>query len=528
MITLDKKQKVILSYFRDGKSKKAICRDEKIHWKTLNRYITEYQKYKNELLANGEVSENEIIEKIVEKPKYDASNRQKRKLEPEIVEKVKECLLANEVKRQQCQHKQQMKKIDIHEYLIDQGYNIGYTTICNLVRNLEKSTKEAYIKQEYNLGDVCEFDWGEVKLFIAQKLVALQMAAFTSACGNYRYARLYYKQDTSSFQNSHSYFFKHINGVYKTMVYDNMKVAVKKFVGHSEKEATDGLLKLSIYYNFAFRFCNIASGNEKGHVEKSVEYIRRKAFCKIDSFNNIEEANAHLLNTCIKLNNRPQQYNSNKTASQILEEERPFLLPDMPLFECPHITESRVDKYSTITIDTCHYSVPDIYVGKMVLTKKYTDRIVCYYENELIASHKRLFGFAKWKLELKHYLRTLKMKPGALKDSKVFSQSLLEIQDIYLNYYQNAPKDFIELMQYMNDKNVPLKKILHAIEQVKKITPKDINTAKIKVLCERKFVNNISDSNDLSNIELKSKEQLNLITSLFPGSNNTKWAGEII
>jgi ribonucleotide reductase beta subunit family protein with ferritin-like domain len=75
MITLSKKQKVILSYFRDGKAKKVICRDEKIHWKTANRYISEYQKYRTELLSNGEVSENEIIEKIVEKPKYDVSNQ---------------------------------------------------------------------------------------------------------------------------------------------------------------------------------------------------------------------------------------------------------------------------------------------------------------------------------------------------------------------------------------------------------------------------------------------------------------------
>ena len=33
-----------------------------------------------------------------------------------------------------------------------------------------------------------------------------------------------------------------------------------------------------MYYQFGFRFCNVRKGNEKGHVERSVEYIRRKAF----------------------------------------------------------------------------------------------------------------------------------------------------------------------------------------------------------------------------------------------------------
>ena len=38
------------------------------------------------------------------------------------------------------------------------------------------------------------------------------------------------------------------------MVYDNMKVAVAKFVGHNEKQPTKGLLTLSKYYGFNFRF----------------------------------------------------------------------------------------------------------------------------------------------------------------------------------------------------------------------------------------------------------------------------------
>ncbi|MGB9856479.1 MAG: hypothetical protein ACPLKS_08095 [Caldisericum exile] len=42
----------------------------------------------------------------------------------------------------------------------------------------------------------------------------------------------------------------------------DMKVAVRKFVGFSEKETAEGLLKLSIYYGFKFRFCNISKGNE--------------------------------------------------------------------------------------------------------------------------------------------------------------------------------------------------------------------------------------------------------------------------
>ncbi|KUK55552.1 MAG: Putative transposase protein [Atribacteria bacterium 34_128] len=53
-------------------------------------------------------------------------------------------------------------------------------------RQNNKEAKEAYIRQEYKLGEVCEFDWGEVKLVINGKKKTLQMSVFTTARGDYR------------------------------------------------------------------------------------------------------------------------------------------------------------------------------------------------------------------------------------------------------------------------------------------------------------------------------------------------------
>ena len=103
------------------------------------------------------------------------------------------------------------------------------------------------------------------------------MAVFTAAYSNFRWAKLFPKQNTQCFLESHSDFFEYANGSFAKVVYDNMRLVIKKFVGRNEKEPTDELLKLSLYYRFNFRFCNIRSGNEKGHVERSVEVVRRKA-----------------------------------------------------------------------------------------------------------------------------------------------------------------------------------------------------------------------------------------------------------
>ena len=105
--------------------------------------------------------------------------------------RIKFFIKENEIKGANGKAKQQKKKIDIYEELINEGFNISYPSVCNAIRTLCQENNEAYIKQEYKLGDECEFDWGEVKLKIAGRNRILQMALFASARGNYRNAKLF-------------------------------------------------------------------------------------------------------------------------------------------------------------------------------------------------------------------------------------------------------------------------------------------------------------------------------------------------
>ena len=77
-------------------------------------------------------------------------------------------------------------------------------------------------------------------------------------------------------------------------------IAVKRFIGLTEKEPTTAFTELSVYYVFKYRFYNICSGNEKGHVEQSVEYIRRKVFFSpgCNKFDSLAESNKFLFREC--------------------------------------------------------------------------------------------------------------------------------------------------------------------------------------------------------------------------------------
>ncbi len=484
MITLTLKQKIILHHLQ-GKSNRMIATELKMSKDTINKYVKEYQQQRQELLdINPDMDPEEIIQTFLKKPKYKARITSAPKATKEVIEIVESCMAENEKKRFCGRAKQEMKKIDIYEYLQAQQYNISYSTVKRLVRTIEKRHAEAFIRQAYTHGDVCEFDWGTVKLQIGDNgFQNYQMAVFTAAKSNYRYAKLYRAQDTAAFQESHADFFTHCKGSFRTMVYDNMKVAVKRFVGLTEKEPTTALTELSLYYGMNYRFCNIAKGNEKGHVERSVEYIRRKVFSKpgCEIFETLKDANTFLFKECQKLNART--ITDGTCPMVVFEEEQKQLYPALPPFESCIKREAVVDKYSTVIITQNHYSVPDTLVNKRVDIRVYSDHITIYYEGAVVAKHNRSFKRHDWIIDIYHYLRTLKRKSGALHQSIALLQADTKTKIIYENYYSKDAKGFLEILELIYEKGVD--PVAEAIEKLIKISPLDLSVSKVKLLCEK-------------------------------------------
>ncbi|HOV25272.1 MAG TPA: hypothetical protein PK566_02775 [Pseudobacteroides sp.] len=64
-------------------------------------------------------------------------------------------------------------------------------------------------------------------------------------------------------------------------------------------------------------------------------------------------------------------------------------------------------------------------------------------EGEKIAEHPRRFGFNEWNIDIYHYIRTLKKKPGALPNSTAFAQVSKQIKNIYQCYYTRKERDSV-------------------------------------------------------------------------------------
>lgn len=505
-----------MKYFREGKSQRAISKELSISRTTIQKYIKDYEsKYETIKDLDEDKDKNEIlllIEEMASKPKYDVSKRSKVKLTDEVIEEIDRLILENEKHKLAGRSKQLLKKIDIYEHLNDKGYDIGYTTVCNYIRN-SYDKKQAYIRQEYDLGGTLEFDWGEVKLIIDGKQVALNMGLFTTAKGSFHFARLYQNQKMENFLDVHVRAFNKIGGVHREIVYDNMRQAVKKFAGVNGKEATDDLVKISLYYGFKYRFCNAASGNEKGHVERGVEFVRRKTFGIDSKFNSIEEANECLEKKLLKLNSNKRNWLQNQSPIDILNMEIDYLVPLKPSYDTSRRVEARVSKYSVITIDQNKYSVPDYLVGKFVTVKIYPDNIEIFYKENKVAEHKRSYLVHYWTVDINHFIHTLKKKPGALHASVGRHQLSPALQQIYNKYYINNPRDFIVLLELIKEKDLTV--VLSAIEELSKIKEEIVNTDNIKNIIFKSPTKNTSSDNKDSAIQKASINQISILNEMF-------------
>jgi len=508
---LGQKIEILRLHFIEGKGKKQIARELKIAKNTVKTYINEFLENKKELIEEG-ASKFELIENMVETPKYNSSGRIAVVMTDEVKEIINDFLLKNEKKKATGDIKLIMKATDMHEELVEMGFSLSYPSVAQYVQKHKETiiSHEAFIKQEYQFGEVCEFDWGDVRLVIGIESIKFKMAVFTLAKSGYRFAYLYRHENTEAFIDSHIRFFKHIGGVPRIMVYDNMKVAVAKFVGRIEKEATIALKQISVYYGFKYRFCNIASGNEKGHVERSVEFVRRKAFSSCNAFEAFSLALDRLAQRLEKHNNIKTKYLNDKSPAELLTHEREYLLPLMPDYiNCITITD-KVDKLSTVSYLQNRYSVPDYLVKKEVAVRIFIDKVEMFFNNKIIATHERLNGNQEWSIEIMHYLKTLNRKPGALIGSVAFKQMSYVLKEIYNRHFKDCSREFITLLDLVGEYGFERINNIIKILEDKKV---NITIDNIKMILNRNDNLNITHEVIISSmqhqIEEHSRQHLN-------------------
>ena len=112
----------------EGHSNREAAKILGIDRKTIARYWNQYEQHQKEL-NDGSNDITVIQEMITEDPKYDSSNRKPRKFTEEIDTALNEILRGEQKKNRILgTHKQWLTRQQMHQMLIQQGFDISYTT----------------------------------------------------------------------------------------------------------------------------------------------------------------------------------------------------------------------------------------------------------------------------------------------------------------------------------------------------------------------------------------------------------------
>lgn len=436
MITMIDKGHII-RLVESGKSYRQVSKETGIHRKTVAKYFQEHKRLQAELEEiDCPVEVREIQNKIISQPSYPSRKKVLIKWTEEMDQ-----FLDNQLDLEKdrdlkfgINHKQRITNVMVHELMLQEGFKIGLSSVQWRMKEKRSKIKEVFIRQTYEPAQRFEFDYGEVWLMIKGIKTKCHLAVISSPYSNYRIAYLYSNQDQRTFLDAHLKLFNEIGGIPKEIVYDNMKNVVTKFIGKSEKQLNQKLVQLSMYYGFEINVTNCFSGNEKGHVEGSVKFIRNKVFTTHYEFESIDDAETHLALRLIKLN----------TESK-LEDERPYLRPLKTELDIADVCVAVVNKYSTVRIENNFYSVPEALVSKQVTVKNYLRVIEVYFNHKKVCEHNKKDGYSEYIIDIMHYLRTFNSKPGALKNSTALVNNT-DLKTIFDKYYTTQPKLFITLI----------------------------------------------------------------------------------
>ncbi len=308
-----------------------------------------------------------------------------------------------------------------------QGYDGGYSQLTAFIRHWrgeQGKAVRAFVPLAFALGEAFQFDWSEEGMLIGGIFRRIQVSHMKLCASRAFWLVAYPSQGHEMLFDAHTRSFAALGGVPRRGIYDNMKTAVDKVSKGKGRTVNARFTVMCSHYLFDPDFCNVASGWEKGIVEKNVQDSRRRIWldARANTFHSFEALNAWLAQRCRALWQElvHPQYNG-LTVAEVLELERVEMMPMPTAFDGYVERTVRVSSTCLISVARNRYSVPCERVGQWVSSRLYPSRIVVIADDGVIASHERLFDRDQVSYDWQHYLPLIERKPGALRNGAPFA-----------------------------------------------------------------------------------------------------------
>ena len=236
--------------------------------------------------------------------------------------------------------------------------------------------------------------------------------------------RAYPWERQEMFLDGHIRAFDWYGGVFPTLVFDNLKTAVKRILKGKARVEQARFTAFRAHYTFEARFCNPARGQEKRRCRGPGRLCTPElpgAGSRGDRLRGSERATA---GRCAADDQRRIGGRSDdRTIGErhAVEQERLLALPDTR-FENTKVVGVRISPYQTAQVDQNRYSVPTAYVGRRLWAHIGCDRVSFYADQKKVAEHDRAFGHSDWRIDPLHYLELIRRKVASFESARPIRQ----------------------------------------------------------------------------------------------------------
>ena len=325
-----------------------------------------------------------------------------------------------------------------------QGYRGGYSGVTDFIRAYlahgVHNPQAAVLSFTCVLGEAFQFDWSEEGLVVGGVYHHMQVSHLKLCASRAFWLVAYPSQGHEMLFDAHTRSFLALGGVARRGIYDNMKTAVDKVKKGKGRIVNARFAAMASHYLFDPDFCNVASGWEKGVVEKNVQDSRNRIWIEAGTrrFGSFAELNAWLGERCRSVwadtqHTEHQQF----TVAEMLELERDHLMSMPEPFDGYVEKLARVSSTCLVAVARNRYSVPCEWAGQMVSTRLYPNRVDVVGADALVASHARLPNRRQTAYDWQHYIDLVQRKPGALRNGTPFLEmpsALLRLRQSLLRH----------------------------------------------------------------------------------------------
>jgi transposase len=352
------------------------------------------------------------------------------------------------------------------------GYAGGYSRVTDFIRDWRGSegrAPHAFVPLTFELGEAFQFDWSEEGLVIGGIYRRIQVSHLKLCASRAFWLVAYPSQGHEMLFDAHTRSFTALAGIPRRGIYDNMKTAVDQVKKGKGRVVNARFTVMCAHYLFDPDFCNVASGWEKGVVEKNVQDSRRRIWIDAQSrkFGSYTELNAWLGARCQALWNelRHPEYKQFSVA-EMLEQERAEMMPMPTPFDGYIEKLARVSSTCLVSVSRNRYSVPCELAGQRVSTRLYPNRISIVAEDAIVASHDRLTERGQVCYDWQHYIPVVARKPGALRNGAPFADMPAPLKQLRLDLMRHDGGDRVMAQVLVAVSIAGLDAVLVAVELV--------------------------------------------------------------